>query len=220
MDVSLKVLAGAKVGAKVPVRKDKFVIGRAAECHLTVGTTSISRRHCVLRRKENEVTVEDLGSRNGTFVNGERITEEVSLAGGDEIALGPLVFQVRMSTGLSNAKQPKVESVAEAIQRTAKQAEHIDDDDISSWLLGPATPSTATKETQTIQLDETNAGQPSESTEKDAGDSDVLSEEGEQQGSPKESKGPGKLPFRPEKPKAKDSCEAAEMALRNWSRRR
>lgn len=216
MDVSLKVLAGAKVGAKVTVRKEKFVIGRAAECHLTVATTSISRRHCVIRRKENKVTVEDLGSRNGTFVNGERITEEVELAGGDEIALGPLVFQVGMSTGLSNAKQPKVESVADAIERTAKQAEQIDDEDISSWLLGPATPSTATRETQTIQLDETNAGQPS----KEAGDSDVLSEEAEAADPVKESQGPGKLPFRPEKPKAKDSGEAAEMALRNWSRRR
>ena len=229
MDVSLKVLAGAKVA----VRKKQFVIGRAAECHLHVGTTSISRKHCVIRRDGKKVTIEDLKSRNGTLVNGKKIDRETELAAGDEISLGPLTLQVRISTGLNNEKKAKVQSVAEAIERTADQAGDIGDDDISSWLLGPATPSTAMKETQAMQFDETNVLDSSvmkeeadAQAEATSTGSDVLSDDEEEQGeeadesSKSKKKGPGKLPFRPEKPQAKDSVEAAQMALRNWSRRR
>ena len=233
MDVSLKVLAGAKVGAKVAVRKKQFIIGRAAECHLHVGTTSISRKHCVIRRDGNKVTIEDLKSRNGTIVNGKKIDRETELSAGDEISLGPLTLQVRISTGLNNEKKAKVQSVAEAIERTADQVGDIGDDDISSWLLGPASPSTAMKETQAIQFDETNVldstvlrDDADAKAENTTTGSDVLSDEGQEkdedagQSSKSKKKKPGKLPFRPEKPQAKDSVEAAQMALRNWSRRR
>ena len=50
MDVILKVLEGAKVGARVAVKKDKFLIGRSPKCHLCSGSSSISRRHCALIR--------------------------------------------------------------------------------------------------------------------------------------------------------------------------
>ncbi|MDC0935660.1 FHA domain-containing protein [Pirellulales bacterium] len=235
MEVSLKVLAGAKVGAKVAVKKKQFVIGRAAECHLHVGTTSISRKHCVIERNGQTVTVKDLGSRNGTIVNGKKIVGETELSAGDEIELGPLTLQVRISPGLDNEKKPKISSVAEAVGRTAGQLENVDDDDISSWLLGPSTPSISMKETQAVQFDETNILHSPDATPAsaassadDASASDVLSEDDEGSGKsdvpvpePTKTKaGPGKLPSRPEKPQTKDSVEAAEMALRNWSRRR
>lgn len=236
MDVTLKVLAGAKVGAKVAVRKNEFIIGRSDQCHLSVGTTSVSRRHCIITRAENRVMVKDLGSRNGTLLNGKKIDGEVELSAGDELAVGPLVFQVRISAGIKNAKAPKVKSVADAVERVADQGSDIGDDDISSWLVGPSAPAAA-NETQTIRLDETNALQlQSKAAEQNAGAETVAAETGDTEitadasevldgaesgeEAENQSKGPGKLPVRPDSPQTKDSREAAEMALRNWSRRR
>ena len=74
MKLKLIVLAGAKEGLEIPLRKDKFLIGRAKECALRAGSEAISRRHCAIVQGETGWTVRDLGSRNGTLVNGARIT--------------------------------------------------------------------------------------------------------------------------------------------------
>jgi pSer/pThr/pTyr-binding forkhead associated (FHA) protein len=55
----------------------------------------ISRRHCEVNMDQGVLTVRDLGSRNGTFVNGER-TDETILDPGDEIQIGPLKFIVQV----------------------------------------------------------------------------------------------------------------------------
>ena len=94
MKLKLIVLAGAKEGTEIPLRKDKFLIGRAKECALRAGSEAISRRHCAIIRRESGYTVRDLGSRNGTHVNGEKITAEVALKDGDELRVGPLTFSV------------------------------------------------------------------------------------------------------------------------------
>jgi len=235
MEVTLKVLAGAKKGAKVVVKKSEFTIGRSQECHLSVGSTSISRRHCTISRGENKVSVKDLGSRNGTLVNGKKIDGEVELVAGDELIVGPLRFQVRISTGLKNDKRPKVKSVAEAVQRTADSGGDFDVDDISSWLLGPddsvsEKPTISMHETMAIQMDETSAMPVSTDTDdaekskknpldgSSATDEEPAEEESASDSGKK--KGPGKLPPVPQKEGTKDSREAAENALRAWSRRR
>src|SRR6476660_6058486 len=94
MKLKLIVLAGAKEGLEIPLRKDKFLIGRAKECALRAGSEAISRRHCAIIRRETGWTVRDLGSRNGTHVNDEKITTEVPLKAGDELRVGPLKFLV------------------------------------------------------------------------------------------------------------------------------
>src|SRR5262245_48519283 len=66
-----------------------FVVGRGAEADLQLDDESVSRRHALFRVGENELaSVDDLGSRNGTFVNDRRIAGRVQLAAGDVIALG------------------------------------------------------------------------------------------------------------------------------------
>src|SRR5947208_16722199 len=94
MKLKLVVLAGAKEGLEIPLKKDKFLIGRAKECALRAGSEAISRRHCAIIRRESGYKVRDLGSRNGTHVNGEKITAEVPLNEGDELRVGPLTFRV------------------------------------------------------------------------------------------------------------------------------
>src|SRR3954469_5105221 len=94
MKLKLIVLAGAKEGLEIPLKKDKFLIGRAKECALRAGSEAISRRHCAIIRRDTGWTVRDLGSRNGTHVNDEKITAEVPLKDGDELRVGPLKFRV------------------------------------------------------------------------------------------------------------------------------
>ena len=117
MEVMLKVLEGAKSGAQVAIKKNEFVIGRSQECHLCAGSSAVSRRHCAILRDDNRVSIKDLGSRNGTLVNGQKIEGEVELASGDEVVVGPLKFLVTISTGIANAKRAEVK-----IRRSGRRA--------------------------------------------------------------------------------------------------
>ena len=126
--MKLKVIAGAKEGAEIPLKKSKFVIGRASDCTLRAGSDAISRHHCVLLKRDGAVTVRDLGSRNGTFVNGERITQETQLANGDELSVGPLQFIFDAPADLDRGKKPAVKSEDEgAGEETLPAVNQIDE---------------------------------------------------------------------------------------------
>ena len=89
-------LATLKVdGRVVPLASDRIVVGRSRECEIRVEDGNVSRRHAELSRDGNDGwTVVDLGSTNGTEVNGRRITKRTKLDDGDRIGVGgtELVF--------------------------------------------------------------------------------------------------------------------------------
>ena len=66
----------------------EFAVGRNASCQLSLDDPLVSRRHALLVVKGINVTVEDLQSRNGVLLNGERITARVSVRPGDRIQIG------------------------------------------------------------------------------------------------------------------------------------
>jgi predicted component of type VI protein secretion system len=66
----------------------QFVVGRSASCQLSLDDALVSRRHAMLVVSRDSVTVEDLESRNGVVVNGERITARVPVKPGDKIVIG------------------------------------------------------------------------------------------------------------------------------------
>jgi pSer/pThr/pTyr-binding forkhead associated (FHA) protein len=135
MDVKLVVLGGKNHGQGIPVRGPKFVIGRAEDCQLRPGSDLVSRQHCVILLAEGYVAIRDFGSRNGTYVNGDRITGEQELKSGDKIKVGPLEFEVQLSVSVSGKKKPKVNSVQEAAVRNAETAAPRDKElDITQWL--------------------------------------------------------------------------------------
>jgi DNA-binding NtrC family response regulator len=72
-------------------------IGRAESNTLPVASDQVSRHHARVTRRAAEITVEDLGSRNGTRVNGAVIAGPTRLSAGDEIAIGPLVAMVSLT---------------------------------------------------------------------------------------------------------------------------
>lgn len=86
----LRVMNGPDEGVKFELGPEvtEVVIGRGTDCDFQINDANISRRHAVVRRDWNDITIEDLGSKNGVVVNDKRITEPVSLRDADEILLG------------------------------------------------------------------------------------------------------------------------------------
>ncbi|MCC7138010.1 MAG: FHA domain-containing protein [Planctomycetes bacterium] len=69
--------------------KARVVVGRGAECDLALDNPVVSRAHAELRKEGEAWSVVDLGSTNGTFVNGERVLAPRPLAAGDVVSVGP-----------------------------------------------------------------------------------------------------------------------------------
>jgi tetratricopeptide (TPR) repeat protein len=84
----LVVTAGPKEGEEFPLEDEEYVVGRSTDNPICIQDTSVSRKHIALRRVGGGWTVSDLGSGNGTLVNGEQITDETVLANGDVITMG------------------------------------------------------------------------------------------------------------------------------------
>lgn len=82
----LRVVTGVSEFALYPL-EGTLRIGRAAECDLTLNDPSVSRAHAIVEIAGERPTVRDLGSTNGTFVNGKRI-ESKTLRDGDELRFG------------------------------------------------------------------------------------------------------------------------------------
>ncbi len=88
----LRVVSGPNAGQTVDV-DEEIVIGRE-DTDIAIDDEEMSRRHAVVRRHANRLQVEDLGSTNGTFVDGTRIAEPTLLGGGAEIKVGMTVMVV------------------------------------------------------------------------------------------------------------------------------
>jgi DNA-binding winged helix-turn-helix (wHTH) protein len=83
----------------ITLQDGTHVIGREPDAAVWIDSAVVSRRHAELIVHDGRVTIEDLGSRNGTFVNGTRPTGVSALVHGDEIRLGTLRLVVHVSTG-------------------------------------------------------------------------------------------------------------------------
>ncbi len=82
------------VAGKSFVIKDKTIMGRDARCEIEISSSMVSRNHAELFFRGNVLMIRDLGSTNGTYVNGVRISKEMSLQNGDEVKLDEVSFEV------------------------------------------------------------------------------------------------------------------------------
>lgn len=76
------------------VRRMETILGREKGCKIRIPSAAISRKHCRLAVMKDMLTVEDLGSANGTFVNEVKIAELSYLKPGDVLRVGPYRFLV------------------------------------------------------------------------------------------------------------------------------
>lgn len=132
MKVKLKVQNGSHAGAEIAIPGPEFVIGRQEGCDLRPKSETVSRRHCSISLTDSGVVVRDLKSRNGVYVNGSKIEDEVLLKPGDQLRVGKLEFEVLINYGLGASKKPHVASVKDAVNRVAGVKKN--DDDIGDWL--------------------------------------------------------------------------------------
>jgi len=94
MNVKMKVVQGRPAGKFLVFVPGDYFFGRGHECHVRPNSDWVSRQHCLLRVTPSSATIRDLGSRNGTLVNGSLIRREQELTEGDHIQIGPLVLEV------------------------------------------------------------------------------------------------------------------------------
>ena len=76
---SLKFLKGANQGETLTLDGEKFTLGRNADCQVVLNVPAVSREHALIRRIQGKFHIEDLKSRNGTFVNNQEVTARTLL---------------------------------------------------------------------------------------------------------------------------------------------
>jgi CheY-like chemotaxis protein len=107
---------------ELAVRRFPCVVGRHSDCDECLDLPFISRRHCAFVLCDDAVWVEDLGSRNGTYLNGERLQGAHPLQDGDRLDLSHLAFRVRLRASRTAAglrEQPQHVLVVEDNAATA-----------------------------------------------------------------------------------------------------
>jgi len=103
----LVVLQGPSVGAMHRIT-DGAVIGRQGDVAVQLDTAEISRRHARLVVKQGRFFVEDLGSRNGTYLNGERVEQPTALSEGDKLEIGGVVLRFALFDQLDEEYQEQI----------------------------------------------------------------------------------------------------------------
>ena len=108
---------GQTKGDEYIVRKPVTLIGRNESCDLVISDPLVSRRHCQILWDGVYCTVEDMGSTNGTYVNGQQLTAAYALRPGDRLQIADVIFNFAdpQATQIGH-KWPKLK-----IERAAKQ---------------------------------------------------------------------------------------------------
>lgn len=216
MDVQLKVMVGNAKGQTIKVIGPKFFIGRSEDCQLRPKSDLISRHHCALILEGDYLAIRDFGSKNGTYVNQQRVAGERELQPGDHLTVGPLEFELLVEkVSISPAKRPKVHNISEAAARQAESARSTSDEstkemDIDDWLTDEGAGDTRemmAPETSQYKLDQTLADAPPVSNEAEDASTTRIDP------SPRT---PGKLP-KPA-PNSASSDDAASEVLRKLRR--
>ena len=109
------------------------VVGRRQDCDMCIPLMVVSRRHCELDQDQGRLKIRDLGSRNGTFVNGRQI-DEAELNSGDQIQIGPLTFSVETTeepvklTGHDSAVVQTTQQVRKQVDQEEEtfNTDHVD----------------------------------------------------------------------------------------------
>jgi FHA domain len=94
MEAKLRVVKGPFSGRTIRLPQGKLLIGREKDCQLRLDSNSVSRHHCVLLLDEYALRIRDLGSKNGTIVNGSRIDRESILQHDDTVSIDQLIFEI------------------------------------------------------------------------------------------------------------------------------
>lgn len=97
-------------GLSFPLNNDETTIGRSAYCSIIIDNPATSREHALLSWKGSRLTLQDLDSRNGVVLNGEKLTEQTIVQEGDVIKIGN--EELLLDTYDPSSPQPTLEGRA------------------------------------------------------------------------------------------------------------
>lgn len=98
-DYQIIMRSGPTPGKVFPIEQEEFLLGRDLGNEIAISDPEVSRRHARFYTRDNNIIIEDLGSTNGTFLNGERISSPQQLRPGDAITLGESIVLVFEKAG-------------------------------------------------------------------------------------------------------------------------
>jgi len=110
MDVALVLRKKDGSSKTFPVPNKATILGRRQDCDLCIPLQVISRRHCQISIEPSSVKVRDLRSSNGTFLNDQKVSDEVDAKPGDKLKLGPLTFTIQVDGAPEIANIPSAEN--------------------------------------------------------------------------------------------------------------
>jgi predicted component of type VI protein secretion system len=229
MRVKLKVLNGKSAGREVKVPDTGFLIGRSQECHLRPKSDAISRQHCEIVIDDGKLLIRDMGSKNGTYVNGKRIDGQVQLTQGDQLLVGKLELEVIIDVPAPAPVAPPATSNAGGAANSStgtdtdsgttdgKEDSWALDDDISTWLddgesSGGGSGDPDTRQFKLDELQQTVSDESTLNAMKDASMEETTSSDNDNK-----KKEPGKLPSR--HADSDDSKAAADDILKRFFNR-
>ena len=136
--MKVKLVMFASDGRQKGIRMagDDMIIGRGDDCDLRIPIPIVSRHHCELNVVGDELKLKDLGSANGTYVNGVRINESV-IQPGDSLSIGPVNFVVQIDGVPEQVSAPET---------VANPAGASDEDEIVELKADALTPAAAEEE--------------------------------------------------------------------------
>jgi len=108
-------------GPALLLNKDLTLVGRNDDCDLQLDHKSVSKQHCILVKTEGLILVRDLGSTNGTRVNGQRI-RRAALLPNDNLAIANFKYQVMFG------EEPEAQSAAKPVSETPIQRNALPDE--------------------------------------------------------------------------------------------
>ncbi len=94
MSFQLVVVQGRSATQTLKIGAGVMTVGRQQDCQLRIASSQVSRKHCQIFEKKGLLLVKDLGSSNGTLVNGKKIADQRVLEPGDELTVGSVKFRV------------------------------------------------------------------------------------------------------------------------------
>src|SRR6185503_17142733 len=104
---ALRFISGKYQGGEFPLRMNKeIIVGRSSDLDMVLVEDMVSRRHARIACSETQIVIEDLGSTNGTFVNGEKI-KRANLKVGDRVLIGTSILKVVSTDPANPAPQKK-----------------------------------------------------------------------------------------------------------------
>jgi len=136
MKAKLRIVEGKQKDKTIELTEPIFLIGRGERCHLRPASELVSREHAEFKVEGDSLIVRDMGSRNGTLVNGKALTAAQSLQDGDRVQVGPLTFAVSIAdlgktpaklaqAGAEKPARGKSKRAAEEAAATAPVPENI-----------------------------------------------------------------------------------------------